>query len=176
MAEFFAHFCFENILIQNQEFDDLLIFTYIMLEKEIEILKTPSLDSFLDFSFMGRFLKSICRRIDIKNFLSLTLKDLIYELENQSENFMDIDLEVINDILKTRKFDSNFYRNYNLEKIKILFECNKNLGLGYNIQNSTLIEQKNPKEFFEGDKPIEVIKEKNENEKNKLYKGKKIYK
>lgn len=141
MAEFFSHFFFENILIQNPEFDEILIFCFILLEKEIDSLFTPSLDSFLEFSFMGRFLKSLCRRLDIKNYLSLTLKDLIYELENQSENFMDIDLTVINEKIKTNKIDKSFfeyYSDHDLEKIKVLYENNKNLGLAYNIRFSSL--------------------------------------
>ncbi len=138
VADFFAHFFFENILIQNPEYDELLIFSYLLLEKEINDLYTSSIDSFLEFSFMGRFLKSICRRLDIKNYLSLALKDLIYELENQSENFMDIDLNIINDRIKNDKIDRNFFSNYDLEKIRILYENNKNLGLAYNIRVSTL--------------------------------------
>jgi len=173
MADFFAHFFFENILIQNPECDELLIFLYMLLEKEINNLNTPSIDSFLESSFVGRFLKSICRRFDIKNYLSLTLRDLIYELENQSENFMEIDLNVINDKLKHDKIDLfKFTKNYDIEEIKSLYEKNKNSVFSYlikeqfksNLEDDCLINN------FEDKLKLELLEKQNSNNKIKLLK------
>ncbi len=77
LVNFLGHFYFDNILTQKPETDELLTLIFLLMEKEIDSLNTPSVSSFLDRSFLGRFLKSLTRRQDIKSYLAMTLGDLI---------------------------------------------------------------------------------------------------
>lgn len=125
IAELIGHFFYENILILDPEHEELLNLCYLLLEKEINELESPNINDFLESSFIGRLFKNLCKRPDVKNYLSLTVKDLILKLENLSENFMEIDLDKINDYIKHSVNDEFMFSNYFLEKTKNIFEKNK---------------------------------------------------
>jgi hypothetical protein len=93
------------------------------LEKEINELNDPYSNGFLENSFIGKLLKNLTKRTDVKNYLSLTVKDIITKLENLSENFMEIDLDKIHEFQKYLKDDQNMNSNTFLEKEKLYFLC-----------------------------------------------------
>ena len=122
ISELIGHFFYENILILDPEHEELLNLCYLLLEKEVNELETPNINNFLESSFLGKLFKSLCKRSDVKNYLSLTVKDLILKLENLSENFMEIDLDKINEYIKNSVNDEFLFSNYFLEKTKNIFE------------------------------------------------------
>lgn len=120
IAELICHFFYENICENNPENEELLYVCYLFIEKEISKLKDPNSNSFLENSFIGKLLKNLTKRTDVKNYLSLTIKDIIMKLEILSENFMEIDLEKINEYLKTCKNVEGMY----LKKTSVDFSSN----------------------------------------------------
>lgn len=122
ISDLVGHFFYENICVNNPEHDELLHICYLLLEKEINELEDPNPNGFLENSFIGKLLKNLIKRTDVKNYLSLTVKDIIMKLENMSEDFMDLDLDKINEYLKISKNDDTMYSNSFLEKAKALIE------------------------------------------------------
>jgi len=125
IVELICHFFYENILILDPEHEELLNLCFLLLEKEIMQLEAPNINDFLENSFIGRLLKSLGKRSDVKNYLSLTVKELILKLENSSEKFMEIDLEKINLYIKESINDEWLFSNYFLEKTKNIYEKKK---------------------------------------------------
>jgi len=121
IAELIAHFFYENICVNNPEYDELLHICYFLLEKEINELDdeiNPNPNGFLENSFIGKLLKNLTKRTDVKNYLSLTVKDIIIKLENLSDNFMEIDLDKINEYIKSNYNEEAIYSNSFTEKAK----------------------------------------------------------
>ena len=139
IVDLIGHFFFENIMVQNPEHEELLNLFYLLLEKEINNLnEPPNINEFLENSFISRLLKNLCKRSDVKNYLSLTFKDLIMKLESLSENFMEIDINLIFDKIKNSVNDEFLFSNKFLEKTKLYCNKNKNDGLSFNLHNSTI--------------------------------------
>ena len=93
LVELFTHHFFENHLIQNSEYDEILIFIFLLLEKEIDNLISPSVSWFLnnDYSIIGKILKSYTKKSEVKAYVSLILNDIILKIENSTENFLELD-------------------------------------------------------------------------------------
>lgn len=142
LVNLLCHFFYENILTQNSEQEEILHICYLLLEKEIENLNTPSVASFLDRSFIGRFLKSFTRRQDIKSYLSMILGDLILKMENSTENFLEVDPMRIYEHIKNKKMTEIFNKSFNLEKTKKIFEFDKKLMLGDRVRKTTIAKKK----------------------------------
>ena len=100
----------------------LLHICYLLLEKEINELEDPNANGFLENSFIGKLVKNLTKRTDVKNYLSLTVKDIIMNLENLSENFMEIDLDKIYEYIKYGNNEKEMYSNSFLEKAKKMME------------------------------------------------------
>ena len=81
LAPFLCHFFYENFYIENTEHDEIIYIIYLLLEKEIDILNTPSEQTFLDESFISNFLKEMSSRYEIKNYIDIILNELICNLE-----------------------------------------------------------------------------------------------
>ena len=66
LVDLFCHQFYENILIPNPEQEELLILSYLLLEKEVISMNSASASSFIDEngSFVGKFLKSFTKRQD----------------------------------------------------------------------------------------------------------------
>jgi len=92
LVDFFCHYYYENLLIQNPEHDELLIFCFLLLEKEIENMNSPSVSSFLDCSFNGSLFKSYAKRSDLKLYFSMILNELILNVDNNTDTFLEIDI------------------------------------------------------------------------------------
>ena len=66
-----------------------------MLEQEsnkIEKMNSPSVSSFLDLSFTGCLFKSYAKRSELKLYFSMILNELIMNVDNNTDNFLEIDI------------------------------------------------------------------------------------
>ena len=142
VVDLLCHFFYENILITKPEQEEVLLICYHLLEKEIENLNSPSVSSFLNGSFIGKFLKSFTRRQDIKSYLSMVLGDLILKMEKSTVNFLEIDVSRINDHLRNKKTNEILNKSFNLEKVKKMFEMDKKLFLNDRIRKTTINKRK----------------------------------
>jgi hypothetical protein len=140
LVNFLGHFYFDNILIQKPEKDEVLPIIFLLMEKEVESLNTPSVSSFLDRSFLGRFLKSLTRRQDIKSYLAMTLGDLIMQMENSTENFLEVDPNRIYQHIKKEKGVTD--KSFNIEKTKKIFDMDRKLLLGDRVRKTTIMKKK----------------------------------
>ena len=145
LVNLLCHFFFENILTQKPEQEEILLICYLLLEKEIENLNTPSVSSFLNGSFIGKLLKSFTRRQDIKSYLSMILGDLILKIEKSTINCLEIDVSRINDHLKDKKTGEILNKSFSLEKVKKMFNIDKKLFLGDRIRKTTIAKKPNSK-------------------------------
>ena len=91
--EMITHNFFENNYTQNSEKDEILVFIYILLEREIDKMLSPTFSWFLnkDISIIGKILKSYTKKPEVKSFASLILNETILKIENSTENFLEID-------------------------------------------------------------------------------------
>ena len=88
IIELFCNQFYDNILIPNPEQEELLILIYKLIEREINNMNEPSLDTFLnENTFLGKFINYLMRKPEIKIFLSRLLSPLIIYIENENETF-----------------------------------------------------------------------------------------
>lgn len=100
LIELICHQMYENIINpQNEEF---LLLCTALLSDEIQGMNSPSIYSFLDSSFIGKLLNNFTKRHDLRNYLAMTLKDLILNIENLSDHFMDLNAYRIFDYIKSK--------------------------------------------------------------------------
>ena len=92
LVPFLCHFFYENFYMESTEQEEIIYIIYLLLEKEIDKLFTPSEQSFLDESFIAKFLKEIGNRYEIKNYIDIVLNDLISNLEESYCNFYCLDI------------------------------------------------------------------------------------
>jgi hypothetical protein len=138
LVDLFGHFFYENILIQNPEQEEILTLCFLLLEKEVGSLSTPSVASFLDTSFIGKLLKNLSRRQDFKAYLSMIIGELILNMENSTDNFLEIDIGRINDHIKNKKMTEIINKSFNLEKTKELFDLDKKQFLVDRVRKTTI--------------------------------------
>ena len=118
LIPFLCHFFYENFFMENPEQEEILYIIYLLLEKEIDELLSPSLFSFLEDSFLGEFLIEIGNKYDVKNFIDITLNCLIREVEEKSSFYNSLDIinnskihyQYYND--KTTFFDMSKQENF----------------------------------------------------------------
>ena len=92
LVPFLCHFFYENFYMESTEQEEMLYIIYLLLEKEIDSLFTPSVSTFLEQSFISNFLTEMGNRYEIKHYINIILNDLIMQIEetNISYNSMDI--------------------------------------------------------------------------------------
>ena len=66
VAPFLCHFFYENFYSESTEQEEILYIIYLLLEKEVDTLNTPSLFSFMDTGFLSTFLMEFSNRYEIK--------------------------------------------------------------------------------------------------------------
>ena len=91
----------------------MLYIIYLLLEKEIDKLNTPSINSFLDDSFISKFLYELSNRYEIKCYINVVLNSLIRKINDINSNYLSLD--IFNDAKKKSrnqeiKNDNNFPR------------------------------------------------------------------
>ena len=92
LVPFLCHFFYENFYMESTEQEEIIYIIYLLLEKEIDQLLTPSEQTFLDDSFIAKFLKEIGTRYEIKNYIDIILNELIANLEESYCNFYFLDI------------------------------------------------------------------------------------
>ena len=110
LINFFSNFYFENPFNPNFNQNDLLRIIYNIIEIQIDKLNNENnFMKLLDDNFIGDLLKSLCRRTDIKNYISMILKDIILDMENMSDQFINFDIQRIREYIKSKKvvFEKN---------------------------------------------------------------------
>ena len=92
LVPFLCHFFYENFYMESNEQEEILYIIYLLLEKEIDSLFTPSVSTFLEQSFISNFLTEMGNRYEIKHYIDIILNNLIMEIEetNMTYNSMDI--------------------------------------------------------------------------------------
>jgi hypothetical protein len=116
--------------MESTEQEEIVYIIYLLLEKEIDNLFTPAVNSFLDESFIGKFLYELSYRNEIKLFLNTVLNSLIIKLENINFNYYS--LEIIN---KT-KIDNNSISNSSFSNLELNKSLNTTLNSSFKSSNS----------------------------------------
>ena len=116
IVPFLCHFFYENFYIENNEQEEILYIIYLLLEKEIDSLYTPSVSTFLDKSFVSMFLTEMGNRYEIKHYIDIILNYLIRDIEEINISFYSLDMENRKDKNVYINGDNN--NNNNLNKIK----------------------------------------------------------
>ena len=89
---FLCHFFYENFCTESTEQVEIFYIIYLLLEKEIDNLCAPLVDSFLNDSFIGDFLKELGNKYEIKNYLDIILNSLIREFDEVNSNYISMDI------------------------------------------------------------------------------------
>ncbi len=76
----------ENIQINNPEGEESLILITLLLVDEINKLKTICSNSFLEGNLISKFLSSLYKRDDIKQFIHQWVSELIIKLEYSKDD------------------------------------------------------------------------------------------
>ena len=143
IVPFLCHFFYENFYIENNEQEEILYIIYLLLEKEIDSLYTPSVSTFLDKSFVSMFLSEIGNRYEIKHYIDIILNYLIRNIEEINISFYSLNIEEKKNSkqLKQLIIKSSKHINYDnkLFNKKIDFDLygRKTYGVLYNVENST---------------------------------------
>ena len=107
LVPFLCHFFYENFFMENQEQEELLYLIYLLMEKEVDNLDSPSVLSFLDNSFLGDFLYEMSNKYEIRNYIDIVLNSLIREIEEKNSFYNSLD------IIYFSKKHSDYYINKN---------------------------------------------------------------
>jgi hypothetical protein len=92
LVPFLCHFFYENFYMESTEQEEILYIIYLLLEKEIDSLYTPSVSTFLDKSFLSKFLTEMGNRYEIKHYLDIILNYLIMNIEELNINYNSLDI------------------------------------------------------------------------------------
>ena len=93
IVPFLCHFFYENFYIENNEQEEILYIIYLLLEREIDSLFTPSVTTFLDKSFISMFLSQMSNRYEIKHYIDIVLNYLIRKVEEINISFYSLYIE-----------------------------------------------------------------------------------
>ena len=188
LIDFFCHFFYDNIFIENSKQEELLILIYFLLDYEISNMNSAKISFFLNenFSIVGKFLKSYLKKQDLKNYVIRNFEKFIKNIENEITEYDTLNIFIIQDYInqnKNEEKNNNLYiEDYkkllfeNIPDFKIDFKNDESIFKEKNIEKySEKISLKNniSKDEFEN-KNINYINNKNldfniiEKEKNKL--------
>jgi hypothetical protein len=92
LVPFLCHFFYENFYMESTEQEEILYIIYLLLEKEIDSLYSPSVSTFLDKSFLSKFLTEMGNRYEIKHYLDIILNYLIMNIEELNINYNSLDI------------------------------------------------------------------------------------
>ena len=105
VIELFCNQFYDNILIPNPDQEELLILIYKLLERDIFKMDSICLDAFLnENTFIGKFIKYLMKKSEIKIFLSKLLTPFILSIENE-------DVKLNTTIFSLEKTNDNSYKN-----------------------------------------------------------------
>jgi len=145
IVPFLCHFFYENFYIENNEQEEILYIIYLLLEKEIDSLFTPSVSTFLDKSFISMFLSQMGNRYEIKHYIDIILNYLIRDIEETNITFYSLNIE--ENCKNDKNIDTSLkinkeYKKYGINKIKDLkienFKSSYNtINNNFNLNNGT---------------------------------------
>ena len=92
LVSFLCHFFYENFYMESTEQEEMLYIIYLLLEKEIDSLYTPSVSTFLEQSFISNFLTEMGTRSEIKHYIDIILNDLIKQIEEKNITYNSMDI------------------------------------------------------------------------------------
>ena len=92
LVPFLCHFFYENFYMESTEQEEILYIIYLLLEKEIDSLYTPSVSTFLDQSFVSKFLAEMANRYEIKHYIDIILNYLIMNIEETNITYNSLDI------------------------------------------------------------------------------------
>lgn len=118
MAPFLCHFFYENFYSESTEQEEILYIIYLLLEKEIDALNTPSLYSFLDSGFLSIFLTEFSNRYEIKCYINEVINTLIQNLESSENIFYSLDIFSSTKSTQVIKKDQSFLRQSTVDVFK----------------------------------------------------------
>ena len=166
LVELFCNQFYDNILIPNPEQEELLIFIYKLLEKEIYSMNSASIDEFMhDNTFLGKFISSFIKKQELNNFLSILLNPMITSIENKSnDDCLNMSLFAIQKFIRK---DINKIENRNIKEAKIneeklLFENipKTNIHFGKAEENTKINSREKKEEKKLGDNQKKIVEEK----------------
>lgn len=134
ISDFVFFQMFENIHINNPEGEESLILITLLLVDEINKLKTICSNSFLEGNLISKFLSSLYKRDDIKQFIHQWVSELIIKLEYSKDDFLSITPEEIDDYIIENNIN-NLGVNEKETRQRSLYQSvvfNKNEGNGLN--------------------------------------------
>ena len=142
IVPFLCHFFYENFYIENNEQEEILYIIYLLLEKEIDSLFTPSVSTFLDKSFVSMFLSELANRYDIKHYIDIILNYLIRNIEEINISFYSLDIEgykkdklLLDD--KNNNGEGENSKKLKDKKIEGDIRSTYNINNNFNLDNST---------------------------------------
>ena len=147
LVPFFCHFFYENFYMESTEQEEIVYIIYLLLEKEIDNLFTPAVNSFLDESFIGKFLFELSYRNEIKLFINTVLNSLIIKLENINFNYRS--LEIINKT-KTDNNNTNLYYSLNFDNRSLNTTLNSSF-ISKSSNSKFEINEQNNKDYLNKD-------------------------
>ena len=92
LAPFLCHLFYENFFVENSEQEEMLYIIYLLLEKEIDALLVPSLLSFLNNSFLSKFLNEFRNRYEIITYINIILNNLIRNINELNLSFYSLNI------------------------------------------------------------------------------------
>ena len=104
LIPFLCHFFYENFYMESTEQEEIIYIIYLLLEKEIDQLLTPSEQTFLDDSFLSKFLEEMGSRYEIKNYIDIVLNELISNLEESYSKFYSLEISKVPKNLKSDEY------------------------------------------------------------------------
>ena len=141
-ATFLCHFFYENFFIESSEQIEILYFIYLLFEIEIDSLLIPSVECFLNNTFLSEFLIELGHKYEIQSYIDIILFPLISEINEIYAKYNSLDI-INNSRLHYNNYIEKGIKNYFLDMSKQNFICNK---LFYNKGNKVEInEQKMPR-------------------------------
>ena len=138
LVPFLCHFFYENFYMESTEQEEILYIIYLLLEKEIDMLYTPSVSTFLDQSFVSKFMTEMGNRYEIKHYIDIILNYLIMNLEETNITYNSLD--IIDNSKKNENEEEKLYYDMSYEE-GILHQKSKgkeNKDIIPNLRNETI--------------------------------------
>ena len=110
---FLCHFFYENFFMESTEQEEIFYIIYLLLEKEIDNLCGPLVDSFLSDGFISDLLIEMGNKYENKNYIDIILSSPIRDLDEIYSNYISMD------IIKNSKVDLKNYTKYKIPNTRI---------------------------------------------------------
>ena len=144
LVPFLCHFFYENFFMESTEQEEMLYIIYLLLEKEINSLCTPSPISFLSNSFLSKFLIEFANRYEIKHYIDIVLNNLIKDIEELNLSFYSLNISFATKI----QIENSKKKNKNNDIICIDMELEKMTDDFKKRNSAYMIEEFNKSETF----------------------------